>query len=435
MKIRASILILVIIFLTSLTGCWDYREYESLAMVTALGFDCNKTGSEITVTLVYLVPGGGSTSQSGGGGSKSSTSSIVVKATGTSIDDSFTQIQQAVGKRLFFGYMQVAVFGNSASKQIVADIIGYFNRSPNIRTSAYIAVTPQSAEEVLSAYNPNVSEPPGNNIHELIDQSISTGNAFPVSIQDFEEDMAISGVEAVAPRIIAVTSPSSSGASSGSSSGASSGSSSGTSSGASFEENKSNAMQLSEQKTGYFVIDGMAVFEGEKLAGWLDCSEAVGLGLIRGKNLDNYEIAKTSAEAKTNNTLVFRITKSKSKIKIKLENDKPAVYISVYVEADLRKFSKNVKADFFKPGVIDMLNKKLEANVKNELADSIKKGQKKLKADAFAIGFNFYRQFPALWHRKYEKTWSNIFPTLQINISVTAKVIDTGTNIEKFAFN
>ena len=188
---------------------------------------------------------------------------------------------------------------------------------------------------------------------------------------------------------------------------------------------------LNEQKKGYFKVDGMAVFHGEELAGWFDESQSVGLGFIRGQKLNNYEIVKTSTESEISNSIVYRITSSKSKIKIELKDDKPVAYIDVYVEADLRKFAKNVNADFFTPKVIDMLNKKLADNVKSELSDSLHKGQKELKTDAFGVGFNFYRQYPKSWHSKYEKSWNKVFPDMQINLNVTGKVIDTGTNIQK----
>lgn len=436
MKRKNFVIFLLILSLMFSTGCWDYKEFDTLAMVEVLGFDCNSDASEVTVTLRYLIPGGAN-SQTGGGGSKSSPTSAVVKATGASLDDALTEIQQAVGKKLFFGYMQEVILGNSAAKQIVMDIIGYFDRSPNIRTSAYLAVTPQSAEEVLSVYDPNVSESPGKNIHNLINQGIDTGQAYPVSIQDFEEDIVKKGVEAAAPEITAITS---SGASSNSSAGSSSGASSNGSAGSSNAnstssavsgDEKSNTVVLTDQKKGYFKINGMAAFFGDKLAGWLDESQSVGLGLIRGQKLNNYEVVRTSAENIIDNTIIFRVTRSKCKIKIEFVNGKPVADIDVYVEADLRKFSKNIDIDFFTPEVMDMLDKKLADNVKNELNDSLQKGQKELKTDVFAVGFSFYRQNPKLWHSKYEKDWEKMFPDLPIHLSVTAKVIDTGTNIQK----
>jgi spore germination protein KC len=103
------------------------------------------------------------------------------------------------------------------------------------------------------------------------------------------------------------------------------------------------------------------------------------------------------------------------------------------VEADLRKYSTNIDLELLTPDVVSLLEKGLADNVRSDINDAIKKGQKELKTDIFCIGFNFYRQYPKLWHSQYEKEWKQIFPTLQIKVSVDAKVVDTGTAIKKFS--
>ncbi len=425
MRIKIVIIMLITVLLSSSCGCWDYKEYEELAMVSALGFDTDGTTRQVTVTVEYLLPGGNS-SQATGGSAKTTTDSTAVKATGMSIDDALVKIQQVTGRKLFFGYMQEIVIGENAAKQITKDIIGYIDRTPNIRTSAYLAIAQGKAEDVLSTADPNVNVPTSKNIHNLIDQSLNSGSAFPVTIQSFEEELAISGEEPVAPEITVEEMNQSQ-----------SGTSSSTSSGNSFDNSGNSinegAVELNIPTNGYYKIDGMAVFQSDKLVGWLKGNECKGLGWIYNQELNPYEIVKTSSENNVMNTLIFRVTNSNCKIKIELENGKPVVYINAYVESDLRKFSNNIKADFLTPDVIDLLEKGLADNVRNDITSAIEKGQKELKTDIFNIGFNFFRQYPELWHSKYEKNWTQIFPTLKVNVNVEAKVIDTGTSIRKFS--
>jgi spore germination protein KC len=422
MRLKSIVLILITVSFIFLCGCWDYREYESLAMVSVLGFDTDGTTSQVTVTARYLVKDGGSSSQATGGSAKATTGSTAVKATGLSIDDACTKIQQATGKNLFYGYMDEIVIGENAAKQITADIIGYINRTPNIRMSAYLTVTSGKAEEVLSTYDPNNSDPTGKTIHNLIDQSINSGSAFPVTIQSFEESLVINGEEPVAP-VITVEQMAQS-------------KNSGTSSANSFENSgdsvETGAVELGEQKEGYDKINSIAAFQNGELAGWLEGRECTGLGWICNQKLNVLESVKTSSENNVMNTFVFRVTNSNCDIKTKLDDGKPVIYINAYVEADLRKFSNNINADFLTPDVISLLEKGLADNVRTDIKAAVQKGQKELKTDIFRIGFNFYRQYPKLWHTQYEKSWNQIFPTLQINVNVDAKVIDTGTSIRKF---
>jgi spore germination protein KC len=418
MKFKIILLILLTGSLALVTGCWDYKEYETLALVSVVGFDTDSSARQVTVTVEYLVPGG-SVSQAASGSSKAN-SSTVVKATGFSIDDALTNIQQATGKKLFFGYMEEIVIGEDAAKRITKDIVGYIDRTPNIRTSAYITITQGKAEKVLSTIDPNASQSSGKNIHNLIEQSLNSGSAFPVTIQDFNERGAISGEESVAPKISVEDVTQSK----------SSGSPSGSSSEPSGETNGQEAVVLSDLKKGFDKIDGIAAFQQGNLVGWLTGDECTGLGWICNQKNYPYEVVKTSLENNVQNTLVFRVTDSNCDIKIKFENDEPVINISEYAEADLRKLPSNIDNGSLTPDAVSRLEKELAGNVKKEIIDALNKGQKQLKTDVFGIGFDLYRQYPKLWHSKYEKNWAEIFPTLQTSVSVDAKVTNTGTNLK-----
>lgn len=189
---------------------------------------------------------------------------------------------------------------------------------------------------------------------------------------------------------------------------------------------------LSTHKKGYYKIDGMAAFKDNKLVGWFNGDESIGQCWIAGQKINAYESIKTSSKEKVANTIICRVTNSSCKIKVKFENGKPVANIYAYVEADLRKESQNLNVNFLTHDIINSLDKKLAVNVKTEISDAIKKGQKVLKTDAFGIGFSLYRQYPKLWHSSYEKRWDQIFPTLKINVYVDAKVLNTGTSIKKY---
>lgn len=418
MKANKVLSILIATSLVLLTGCFDYNEYENLALVSAIGIDTDNTNSQVTVTVEYLEPSSGSSS------SKAATSSVVVKATGLAIADALTKIQEATGKKIFYGYLDEFVIGENAAKKMMKDILGYANRAPTIRTSAYLVITKETAEKVLSTINPNVTHPTGQNIHNLIEQSLNSGSAFPVRLQDFVEKMAISGQEPVAP-MISIESAASPSTSSSTSTDASSDT---------YEKmTDRGSIKLGELKKGYENIDGIAAFQNSELVGWLAGRECTGLGWITGHKITPYEIVKTSSESNAQNTLIFRIENSKCNVKVNYDNGRPVANINASVEAELRKYSSNLNPELMAPATVSLLEKKLADNVGIDINAALKKGQKELKTDIFGIGFDFYRQYPALWHSRYEKKWKDIFPTLQINVNVTAKLTNTGTSIKKFS--
>lgn len=432
-RIKAVLTAVLILYMFFSSGCWDYREFENLALVSALGYDTEGSAKQVTVTMQYYLPDGSSSQQ--GSGAQSSTGTAVVKATGRSIDEALTKIQQIVEKRLFYGYMEEIVLGESAAKTITKDVVAFADRTPNVRTSSYIVVSADTAEKVLNISPSNSSEPPGKIIHSLIDQSLSSGNAYPVTIQSFISCLAENGKEALVPRITATIkgSTNSSGTSSGSS-GSSSSLSSGSSSNPSGDSTQQEAVLLDQRNTGYLRVDGLAAFKKEKLTGWLDGKEALGSCWIEKANPNPYEVINTAPPKKqdVNDTMVFRVTSSNCKVKINTDSGSPSAEIDEYVESDLRKFSANVNFSDFTTDAIGWMEKQLASNVKADLKAAVDKSQKVLKSDVLGIGRKLYQQNPQLWHAKYEKNWDQIYPDLPISIKVTARVIDTGTSTRKF---
>lgn len=429
MKTKTVLLFFIIATLLLFSGCWDYTGYEHLALLSSLGVDYDNTSRQVTVSIEYIITNSATQGNGGdGGGSKSNFETI--KASGSTIAEALSEIQQTTRKRLFFSYLGVVVIGKDAATYIMTDILDFIDRTPEIRTSTYTVVTPGKAEDVLSTYNPNANEASGKIIHDMIDQAIDSGKAFPVTIQDIEEDIAVGGRNSVAPRVTIVHDGKSGSDSSSTGSNSSSGSS---------ESSSSNNMtgqepyKYLEHQNGYQIIDGIAAFNGEKFVGWLEGDECVGLGLLLNKGVTTYENVQVSNADESKKTLVFKISRSNSKIKVQLNKGKPEITVNTYVEADLKKTADGYNQDVLTPDVIALMEQRLEGNVKSQINSAINKGQKELKTDIFCFGFEFYRQYSKQWHSSYEKKWDTIFPDIPVKINVTAKVIDTGTNIKKFS--
>ena len=435
MKINRLVLVLLIFSALFFSGCWDYTEYEHLAMANSVGIDFDESSKKITVTFEYTLTSAGGSKDGGAGGNTSSSKSESIKASGYTIAEALSNIQQTVRKELFFPYLSIVVVGKDAAENIMADIIGYIDRTPQVHTSTYLCITPGRAEDVLSTADPISSLPIGKRIHDIIEQSSGTGKAFPVTISQFEETLSVSGKDCVAPRINVFYSKNTageSGPSGGSRSTGASGSPGGISSSSEISSSEEFPYRIMERRNGYQYIDGIAAFKSDKLAGFLEGKECTGFGWIMNRGITPYEYVQTSPEKETKNMQVFRVSKSESKIEVELKGGTPEITISTYMEADLRKQSESGQ-DILTPGALKEMEKGLAENVKEEINAAIKKGQKELKTDIFCFGFDFYRKYPKLWHSDYEKKWETIYPGIKINVNVTAKIINTGTNVKKFA--
>lgn len=414
--------ILMVIILTAsliFTGCWDYIEYEDMAMVTAMGIDFDIGTKKITVTTEIVETGkSGGQGQSSGSGrssdkSKSVGATIVLSGTDVTISDALAKLQQGSGKRLFFGYQEIIVISEDAAKNIMDDIVALLDRTPQIRSTAYLMITPQKCEDILGTIDPAITELSGRNIRNLVKMTGDAGNSSAISIKDFVQAMAVGGIEAVAPRIITENS-------------GITGEQSNTQNGS----NNSQPIKFVKSEEGHHVVDGIAAFREEKFAGWLNAKESLGWSWITGKRLKTYKTTKSSDKASSEEIADYRISKSKSSIKPEIHDDKPVIEVNVGVKVTLVKGKQS--SDLLTPDELNLMQKELSDSIRNDIETSLKRAQKELKTDIFGFGFAFYRKYPGQWHSRYEGEWDRLFPDIPIIVNVDAKVINTGTTIRRF---
>ncbi|HEX2945723.1 MAG TPA: Ger(x)C family spore germination protein [Clostridia bacterium] len=417
------LIILIVLLPFAFSGCWDYMEYEDLALVSAIGIDTADSG-QVAVTLQYLIPGGGQGGGGSGGGghggigksARTNPNVAIVSATGPTIIDAVDSIQQYLDKKLFYGYMEVLIIGEDAARSLLTDFISLNDRTPQLRTTAKLAIAEGKARDAVSTVESSTTTSPGHYISEAIDKSAKTGNTTSVIVQDFIEYMEEEGVEPVAPRIKTYNSEAPGG-----------GENSGKPA-----EGASNVVRI-KARDGYHSISGIAIIKVEKLAGWFNKQEAKGFSWITGKQMVSYESHKTIPGAKSNGILNYSITKSKSRIKAGLDNGKPSITLDVSAKsAKLRKYVKTIESDDLTPDTINLLQKDLEETIRAEIDAALKKGQKDLKTDVFGFGQAFYTKYPSLWHSTLKDKWDEIFPDIPVTVNVKAKLNTTGTTIKKF---
>jgi len=395
-----------ILSLINLSGCWDSLEYEKIAMISALGIDYNNQTDEFTVSLQKMSSSSKGSDSSGNSEASVSDVGAVHSTTGKTIYEAIIEFQSVISKKLFFGGTKALIIGEDAAKYKIIDIIDLVDRTPSIRENVDIVIA-QNAEETLSTVDYSKTTPSGIEISNLLKQGINSGTSCSVSAQDFEEMLAISGLEAVAPHVVSSSNQK-------------------TEAKGGVEKN----VRSYEERIGNNILDGMAIFKGDHFVGYINGKESQGYRWITGLKI--HEL-KTSLSTDNNSDYAYYyIISSKSSMSVKLEDDKPVVNLKVSITAELRKNLNNNESNILLPEELEELEIKLSDKVQSEMEAALNKCQKEYKSDVFGFGFKLFRENPKLWHAKYESEWDKLYPELPVNIEVDSKIIGTGTNIRKF---
>lgn len=80
--------------------------------------------------------------------------------------------------------------------------------------------------------------------------------------------------------------------------------------------------------------------------------------------------------------------------------------------------------DITKPGILEELEERQKAAIEDEIMAAVFKAQE-LNADIFGFGEAVRRKYPKQW-KQLEDKWDEIFPTLEVNMVVDAKIRRTG---------
>lgn len=410
---RYLLLLLLLTTTLLLPGCWDQKEMEELAFVSAIGMDSGPGEGDLTLTVEISTPQESESAGSAASSSKGTKQkSVVFRASGQTYAQAMARLQQIIAHKLFLSQTEVLVVGEEAARKNMSEAVRFLERNSELRRSAAVLITPGKAENVLSTTNANTPKAT-ETIRSLLEQTKETGVAFKTLLREsILLPLSINGIEPIAARVIATRS-----------SGPSDEKGGGNSAGM-LEDNGSQG--LIPQREGIIRVSGMAAFTGNKLAGWLDEKESRGWGWISGRVRRGYILVLTSRTSQNKSTRVtFHLLGGKSTVKCSIENDEAAVHVTVKVRGEVVEWCNG--GERINPTTIRKLESDLADEIKGEVESVLDKAQKEFESDIFGFGFQLSRQHLREWNKEYKDRWTELFPLIPVDVYVETKILHTGT--------
>jgi len=394
-------------------GCWDLKEMEKLAFVSAIGIDSGPEKDESSLTVEIITPQqSGSTTAASGSDVGTNRKSVVYHASGKTYTLAMSRLQQIMENRLFLSQVKVLVIGEEAARNNMSETMRFLERTTELRRSIAVLVTSGRAEDVLSTTGQR-SLATAENIRSLLDQTEQTGAAVETSLQNgISFPLAVDGIEPVATRVIATrfSNPSDG---------------KGTGDTSRIQDDQ-GSQGLVPQKDGIIRVSGMAAFQGDRFVGWLNEKESRGWGWISGRLRHGYTQALSSNTSQEEpDQVTFQRLGGKSSIKSSIENGKVTIYLTVKVQGEVVEWLNN--SESIDPATIRKLEADLSDEIKNEIECVLNKAQKELKSDIFGFGFQLSRQHHLEWNQQFNGRWAELFPLIPVEIKVDVTILHTGS--------
>lgn len=399
MKHRPFIMLLMILSIVLLSGCWDRAELQDLDIVSAIGIDEGSDDVEnryqVTVQIVNEGQISGATQTGQAGMSPVTTYS----ATGSTISEAIRKIAPMAPQDLFFPHVQLMVIGEKmARNEGIQDLFDLIERDSQFRTLFPILIVRDHTAKTLLQITTPLESIPSTKIVGGLESSKKVWGEYASTRAD-QVIQQLNGEQANITGVVINGNP---------------------------EEgnNLTNIQRITPEAD--VEIKGLAIFKKGKLKEWLEEDTA------RGATWINNELTETIVNLdceKDKKGLAVDIMRSNAKIKSKIKNKKPVIHLTIRTEGHISEV--HCPVDLSKHKTIEKLEKQLEKEIKEEVMLAIE-AAKEQKADIFRFGETINRKDPKLW-KKIEGKWSDeIFPETEVNVNIKAFIRRSGLRTKSY---
>jgi spore germination protein KC len=227
---------------------------------------------------------------------------------------------------------------------------------------------------------------PAKHISDTIKNTKATAQSYKISVYDFLEKINTEGQEATAGAF--QFRPSS---------------------------DQTNLMQMD--------VRGTAVFKGDKLIGWLNPEETMGLNMIENKAAGAvFDVRNPLVPGKY---FVYEFLANKTSVKAVIKNGKPSIRIKAKPIGGINLVTGRFPVN---SNTVKLLQEASGDHIKKMLEKTVDRAQHELKSDIFGFGHKIYQANPAYWNQ-IKDNWDAIYPTIPVDVEVDAKIREFGVNL------
>ena len=361
-------LLLGLLIIIPLSGCWDVQEIKNRGIANAVFFDLEGP-NRIKMGIALNIPGSLAPTNVGTY-QQFNKRNYVISGIGASILEAWTKIQANTERDIFFGQLRAVVLSERLSQENINDYLDFIGRFPLVPPNTIVLVTKEDPEKLLEMKNrPN--ELPGNYFDFYFRNPSKRSLAIPVDLWR---------VNAIIDR-----------------------------------KSGDPYIPLFEEAQGSYEIAGTAVFSRSRLVGKLSMDETTTLALIRGT--DNGYL---TVPLGTNQYASFKNVRSTTKVKpIK----SPEGQLIFDVET---RISGNLVENMPHRQILLKQKKKIEKQAELLTTRNIRNLIIKLQdinSDPVGFGGKYRIKYPNQWKRI---NWSQVYPYAKFNVSTKFTLKETG---------
>lgn len=375
---RYILILIILISSILLTGCWSYREIDSIYIVSGIGVDKVPDSDQynITAEFINIIENQ----------MEKNFESILLEAKGDSILDAITKMTRISAKRPYWSHAASIIISEEVAREGIMPFLDFIARNKEGRLSTNVYISKGKLATEILANKSFSTDIRSYELEIMVNEPNHLVKVPALKTHEVINDLEIPMVHIVLPTIVTYSNHG--------------------------EETN--------------ILSGGAVFSKGKLVGFLNNEDIVPFLFI--KNEMESGILNVKGEEKNpNDTIILEILRSKTKIKPIYEDETMGFNININSNVNIAELT--TMTDYISKEGRKKLKKLTEEQLENEIKNHIKDVQEKFGFDIFGFGTIIRQRNPKLW-KDIEKDWDSIFMDLDINIKCNIHIKNSGHNLK-----
>jgi spore germination protein KC len=355
-----------ILLVALLTGCWDQREIEERTSVLALAVDQDPAGYKVSVQvpnpLKIFGAGGG-----GGGGGEEAVQMLTGK--GKTLMEAMNDIQNQTNQEVFLGHARLVLIGEKVAKKGILPFMDGFRRHPLIRRRLWPLVVKGEARSVLQVKT-KLEQVPTVYIMDMVDSGVRDGSMADMTMGRIFKALFNPALNPYLNYIKA------------------------------------------EKDTVRWL--GLALFKKDKMVGMLNTQEsAILLQAKESKTGDPISVPCPDGKGE----IVFQPTRVKTKYQINKTKGNVRIHVRILVNGEISE--KTCPIDLSQDGHIEKVENTVGQWYERMGNSVLRKTQKEWKTDLFGFGNEIRAFHPDIWK---SLNWNKQYPNAQIDLKYQVEI-------------
>lgn len=369
-KIQYILIILVIMLV--LTGCWDRTEVNDLAFITATGID-KLDDNLFQVSVQVPLPSAMGGPSGGGGGTSGNTPYYVDSGVGRNVREANDDMQRRMSREQYFAHRRVIILGEKLASEGMERSLDLVVEHPESRLSAFMLIAKGNAIDILTS-SPHFEQIPSEAVREL------TKSSLKINTREIINQLHLPGKDPIIPVVRTVAT-----------------------------QNNGQDEKIELQ------IDGAAILKDDVLQFMTNDKEALGIAWLLNRMYEK----KLTVSVKEKSELNLIVEDYKLKPSYKVKDKLPEFTIKLLVDCNLLQNEPDLNLEDAE--TYSLATRKIEEEIRQQVAGIINHAKSE-GVDPYGLGWLVYRHDNKLWEENLSQNWRELLPDIKVTVNVEADI-------------